>query len=275
MKKKRHRKKEIKQAKLICIIGVLVAIILLLLLFRLLFGNREIYKIESRTNNIAKVVKTDTSDYDTIAWLRVQGTNIDYPVILGKQKEFQYPVQQKKYAWLMGNDKEFHNKINIMGHNIFNLSSHPKKHSDDFDRFEELMAFVYEDFAKENKYIQLTMNGKDYVYKIFSAGFTSSSSMILLPDGENDADDINKQLKLFNKISLYDYDVDVKTEDRYISLVTCTRFFENKDTNIYFVVSGRLLRDNEKISDYKVSANANYDEIKKILESDVNEDESV
>ena len=39
------------------------------------------------------------------------------------------------------------------------------------------MSFVYLDFVKENKYVQYTFNGRDYVYKIFSVSFEKRSDI--------------------------------------------------------------------------------------------------
>ena len=70
--------------------------------------------------------------------------------------------------------------MNIFGHNIFNLGPSPKKSSNNFKRFEELMNFIYHDFAQENKYIQFTINGKDYVYKIFGFEYELELSTVIV-----------------------------------------------------------------------------------------------
>ena len=43
--------------------------------------------------------------------------------------------------------------------------------SDDSVRFESLMSFIYLDFVKDNKFIQYTYNGKDYVYEVYAVSF--------------------------------------------------------------------------------------------------------
>ena len=246
-----------------------VAVIFLIGIFGIFFMHgKNYYKIESRVNDIKVAKNSDNSDYDTIAWLRVQGTNIDFPIILGKKDDFEYPVQLESFAWSMGEDDKFHNKINIMGHNIFNLSSQPKKKSETFHRFEELMAFVYEDFAKDNKYIQLTIDGEDYLYKIYAVDFLYAADVILMPKGENTKEDLDEQIKLYKDKSLFDYDVKVDSSDKLISLVTCTRFF-GTESYIDFVVNGRLVRPGEKIKNYRVVKNdKNYEKIEKILKGD-------
>lgn len=272
-KKKKNNSKKFK-----CLVFA-ITIILILVLLSLLFIKvksffKPYYEIDSRVDKVTEYSKDDTKDYKTIGWIKVQGTNIDFPVIRGYDNSYEYPVQYEKYAWSMGNDDIFHNKINIVGHNIYNLSNNPKIKSNAFNRFEALMAFVYYDFAKDNKYIQLTIDGKDYLYKIFSVDFVDAYQIDYLPKGENTKSSIDYQLKLFNDNNLYDYDVDVNNADKFISLITCTRFF-GTDRYIDFVVNGRLVRENEKINDYKVSINkSNYKKIVNILKGDGNNDEN-
>ena len=163
-------KKRKKQKKLVLLIlGLLIVFIILLGLFlivKFVFQN-DFYKVEPRTNKIEEISKKDNSDYHTMAWLRVQGTNIDFPIVAPNEFDSELPAELESYGWTLNDDDDYHNKMNVYGHNIFNLGPNPKIDAATFKRFEGLMAFVYEDFAKDNKYIQLTIDGKDYLYKIF------------------------------------------------------------------------------------------------------------
>lgn len=255
----------------------LIAIIIFLLLFYicsyLLTG--RYYKIESRDKEIKETHFDFDDSIEVAGWLRVQGTSLDVPVIYSKGgKVRDYPVTQENYVWLGNNNKNFQDYISIFGHNIFNLSNEPKIKSDLFYRFEELMSFIYYDFSKENKYIQLSLNGKNYLYKIFSTGFL---------DLENDdhinyyrLDSIGVQerksfVKFWKNNSLYDYSINVNENDKFITLYTCTRFFGPFNDHLFYV-TGRLVRVGEFIDNYKVSKNDNYTEIQTILKGD-NENE--
>ena len=162
----------LKSYNIILIILLCILVILLLfLLFKKMFTFEKYYEVESRISNINKMKSKETDDYGIYGWIRVQGTNIDYPLVGLKKSGVEMPADIEKYAWIMPGDNKYHNVVNIQGHNLMNLSSHPDKSDSSFNRFEELMAFVYYDFARENKYIQLTMENKDYLYQIFAAGF--------------------------------------------------------------------------------------------------------
>ena len=81
-KKKRNSKKG-KTLIMETIAGFIIIILILLWLLgsKLTGGGKTVYKIEPRGSNISSVKLSDDSGFDTIGWLRVQGTSIDYPII--------------------------------------------------------------------------------------------------------------------------------------------------------------------------------------------------
>ena len=190
MSRKKKRKK-VQLGKglrvLIALSCFLIVVIIGLVFFHKNTGEKTIFKkntfkVESRSENIKAIHIDDDSVYEAIGWLRVQGTDLDMPILYtDSEGDNPFPVELESYAWTRSSDKSFHNRIRIFGHNIFNLGDRPKIQSDLFNRFEELMAFVYYDFAKENKYIQLTLDGEDYVYKIFAVGFVPTVERVYFP----------------------------------------------------------------------------------------------
>lgn len=271
-----RKKKKNKYKIFVCfvIFSILLFGFIGLLLFKKYFKVEEsIFEIESRSSNVVENKKKDNDEYETIGWLRVQGTNIDCPIITGKTELYKYPVELENYGWMTNKDRKNYNVMNIFGHNIFNLGPSPKKSSNNFKRFEELMNFIYHDFAQENKYIQFTINGKDYVYKIFSVSIIYASDVDMFPEGEYSKQEKKDYIKLLRDNSIYDYDVDVLEEDDLISVVTCTRFL-GTDAYRDILVSGRLVRDDEKIyNNYSVDKNNNYKKIDKVLKGDDNNEE--
>lgn len=225
---------------------------------------KDSYKIDSRVENIKKAKAKDTENYTTIGWVRVQGTKIDTPVIGFHEENSTVPVELGDYVWNFDDSEKFYNKINIMGHNIMNLSSSPLIGKEYFTRFDDLMAFVYYDFAKDNQYIQYTVDGKDYLYKIFSVEFEQTYKLELYHNGTHTKKEIKELIKSYQERSFYKYDVDVNENDKLISLMTCTRFYGTKEY-ITFMVNARLIRKNEKVKNYPVEEKKEYKEIKKIL----------
>ena len=130
---------------LICVLIVFMLLLAILMIVKI-FGNDNYYRVESRKGNIEKSKKQDRSDYETIGWVRVQGTNIDYPLYGIIKESYEYPVTDS-YLWSLNMDSKFHSMMLVYGHNIMNLGPKPMAHDDNFTRMEELMNFVYFDFA--------------------------------------------------------------------------------------------------------------------------------
>lgn len=265
MKKELSKEKNINQKnKKVFIITILLISLILISITIITSINKKTYKFDSRIPNIKQEQQKDKQGYKTIAWLKVPGTTIDTPVIGYDNIDTLKNIDKENYLWNNINKEKHYNQINIIGHNILNLSSNPKVGEKYFKNFDDLMSFIYYDFAKENKYIQYTINNKDYIYKIFSVYFEKDYNLDLNHNGNYTKAETKSYINKSKELSIYNYEIDVDENDSLITLSTCTRFFglENKKQ---FVVVGRLLRENEKIFNYSVTETKNYKEIKNIM----------
>lgn len=267
MKKKKKQKNKV--IGLFVLSALLLVVIISYAVIKLF--SKDYYQMIPRVQEATGTVTGYENIYEKKGWLQVQGTSIDLPILYHSEKN--YPVELQGYSWFTDYSPGFHNHFEIRGHNIFNLSAMPDINSPDFLRFEQLMAFVYYDFAKENKYIQFSYEGKEYLYKIFMVGFVPTIDTILLPSGlDYSEQDMETYIDSMKSRSIYDYQVDVSAKDKILSLETCTRFYgSNNDWE--FRVVGRLVRDGERIDNYSVSKNDQYKEVEKVLKgSEENEE---
>lgn len=264
-KRSPKKKKEILNRKNI-LVGVLILALLIVVFWIIHFlyvKLNPIYHPEDRVGKIEE--KQEIYKEKVVGWLQVSGTNIDYPVIYNDDDT---DVNRLGYDFLWTNEQsqELGNREIIFGHNILNVSKNPLITNKDHRRFEQLMSFIYYDFAKENQYIQYTTNGENYVYKIFAVGFVEDHDLSYY--GKNFG---QKKLKSYIRDakngSFYDYKVDVNSDDDIISLITCTRFY-GLNANIDFKIDARKLRKHENISKYKVAESAKYDKIKEEMKGD-------
>ena len=275
--KKKLKKKQSQRIKTIVLVtGLLICCcIVFSLLFAINGNGKTTFVLESRIKEIKKEKKQDKTEngYETIAWLRVQGTNIDAPIISYDNITALDNVDKADYVWNNINEEKLYNQVAISGHNILNLSAQPLIGRDYFSRFDDLMAFVYEDFVSENKYIQYTVDGEDYIYKVFAVFFDYNYNLDLRHNGDYTEEEMNEYLKYVNNLNVYDFDVEVDSTDKIITLTTCTRMFGQYEKKQIAVVA-RQLRKDEKMNNYESKANEKYDEIKKIVEGDGNNEKA-
>ena len=251
-----------KKDRLIVVIVVLVAIISILSV-RMVFDSpsKEEYKIDSRISKIEEL--DNNSSLILIGWIKVQGTDIDYPIIY---KNVYSDNDNVDYLWsvsLAYDLEENENRGVIYGHNLRNVSNTPILNDHSLVRFEQLMYFTDYKFAKDNQYVQITINGKDELYKIYSVSFVSPTS----DPGEltTSKEETDKYIKDALNNSLYDYHTDVNSDDQIMSLMTCTRFFGISSDVTQFRVDIRKVRENEKAVNSRVTKTSNYDIIEETI----------
>lgn len=269
-------RKNFPKTKYYFVLGIAIIIVLLLfiLLVKLLFDNLkpDYYSVESRYKNAEEkneAAQKKNANYDVVGWIRVQGTKIDFPVVAGNDDSFINPVESTAYGWLSTKgDNKYHNVMNIYGHNIMNLGKTPLLYDDSFERFEELLAFVDYDFAKENLYFQYTMNGEDHLYKIFAVDVFDSLNMSGLPTGNFTTKEFNDHVKMLRRNSIYDYDVNVTSNDDIVSLITCTGLLSDGYYYNDIVVTGKLVVNGESTKKYSVNKTSSYEDIEKEMKGD-------
>ena len=82
----------------VSILGLVAIILIALLCLKIYSSNKSYYSVKPRSKNVeqSKIIKD--SNYKTIAWLRIQGTNVDMPIIWSKNENEEFPVELENYA---------------------------------------------------------------------------------------------------------------------------------------------------------------------------------
>ena len=101
--KKKLKKKQSQRIKTVVLVtGLLICCcIVFSLLFAINGNGKTTFVLESRIKEIKKEKKQDKTEngYETIAWLRVQGTNIDAPIISYDNITALDNVDKADYVW--------------------------------------------------------------------------------------------------------------------------------------------------------------------------------
>lgn len=243
----------------------LIIVVGLIVLFIKYFS--PYYMIESRVKKVESYKGPDGTK--AISWLRVQGTNIDFPIVYYYDADVTDPTND--LGWNFLNEKELNRKVTLFSHNVLNVSSNPIIADKSHHRFEQLMSFIYPSFTEKNKYIQYTVGGKDYIYKIYSISFQKEETVDTEKENYTN-EELAEYIEKAKKKSYFKFDTDVVETDDLLTLVTCTRFF-GSTSEYSFVVDARRVRNKEKIKNYGITEKKSYNRIKEIMEGDKNDEE--
>lgn len=179
---------------------------------------------EYRTDiEIEKNLKNINSDYKF--WISVEGTNIDFPVVQGKENDFYLHNNFNKEKSFSGsifidskNNLKEDSNIVIYGHNMRNDTM-----------FSQLKHFKNKNFFNKNKYVTLYRDGKVSNFEVFSVYEENAKNL----NSEIKIDFSNKEeyedyLKEQKEKSLYKREgVNLSSEDRILTLITCGYEFSN------------------------------------------------
>ena len=213
---------------------ILFLIILSLLWFKT--GNLFTGKLKLLVSDKSLVVHSNS---DVYAHLKVQGTNIDYPLAQHPSDDAYYLSHDVNHAeTIYGaiftekvNKKDFKDLVTIIyGHSTL-----------DGSMFGSLEWFEDVSFFNKNKEIEVTIKNEKIRYEIFSSySFSSDHLFHTYGLGEKSSVlDYFKKIKQFSKDLKGNYrDVDFNTSDRLLILSTC----DTKDNGRRFVVHAKEKR---------------------------------
>ena len=156
---------------------------------------------------------------ETVAWLKVNNTNINYPVV--KHKDNNYYLEHDFYkrktinGWIFAdyrdNFDEYNNNTIIYGHNLVNRTM--------FGQIPYMLRKSW--FNNQNsQYIKLSSKKNNTIWQIFSV-YKISPTTDYLQSKFNSLDEYEKFLKKIKNRSQQKFDVALNYTDKIITLSTC------------------------------------------------------
>lgn len=184
-------------------------------------------KAEENTNRNNKttfnddVIKLRDTYKDVKAWIKIPGTEIDYPVFQGKDNK-EYINKDRdghKYKWGevfldyrsdISNlkEKEARNTI-IYGHNTTRDSY-----------FTELLKYKKPSFFEKNKYIYVSTKDKNYKFQVVSA-YETSVNFYYIDTKFDDKDDYAQFLYKIEDKSMHSSPINIIGDESLLTLSTC------------------------------------------------------
>lgn len=203
---------------------------------------------------------------DVKAWLKIPGTNINYPVLQNSSEDHYYlhrglDRNQSYYGVLwtqtatqFGTGDTISGNNVIYGHNWKNCrwNAAPSTYYAGQQMFESLLSYHYTSWAEQYPYIYYSTPSEDMAFVIFACFYTEGTDWYINAEGNIDGVIAGAQSR-----SRHTFNVDVNSGDKLLTLSTCTRFYGNTD-NQRFVVMARLLRPGEEMGPVTVTYNPNH-----------------
>ena len=163
--------------------------------------------------------KLKEQNNETIAWLKINNTNVEYPVVKGTNNSFylnhSFDKSKNSAGWIFADYKnKFDNtdkNIVIYGHNMR-----------DGSMFGSMLNILDAKWYKneENTNITLYTENEKCIYKVFSIYKIENEDYYIKTEFKND-NEFEEFVKNLKKRSIKDFNVDISKDDNILTLSTC------------------------------------------------------
>lgn len=155
---------------------------------------------------------------DTVAWIKISGTTVDYPVVQTTNNEFylthSFEKQENKAGWIYG---DFRNNWQSLNANTI-LYGHGRT---DGTMFGSLNDLLNDDWYQNNKpLIQLSTPAFNLLLQIFSVYTIDKESYYLTTHFDNQ-EQFSFFLKTIKERSMFNFQTTVNDNDKIFTLSTC------------------------------------------------------
>lgn len=196
---------------------------------------------ETKTKRILQLEELQKENTDIVAWLEIEGTNVNYPVLQTTDNDYYMERDYKKEYNRHGSiflDKDYNwgipsSNLLLYGHN-----------KNDNKMFGELLNYKKEDFYKKHKNIKFTTLKEESTYEILSIFYsrvyyqneTDVFRYYFFVNAENE-EEYDEFVNNAKKVSIYDTGVEAKFGEQLLTLSTC----EYSQDNGRFVIVAKKI----------------------------------
>ena len=180
---------------------------------------------------IEKVKELQKENEDVKAWIKINDTNINYPVVQASDNNYylyrNYKKENSNYGSIFidsnSNIENPNSNIIMYGHNM-----------KDGSMFKDLLKYADEEYYNNHKYIEFVTNTSSSTYEIIAV----FKSRIFYKNEKNvfryyqctnlnNEQDYNYYVNNCKELSLYDTGVNAEYGEQIITLITCEYSSEN------------------------------------------------
>ncbi len=156
---------------------------------------------------------------DTVGWIKVNGTNINYPFVKADDNEYYlkhtFDKSSNKKGWVY---LDYRNKIeNLSRNNI--LYAHGLVNNQMFGSMRKIIKPSWYN-NKNNHIITIATPSGNQRWQVFSTYTIEPESYYITTNFQSD-EEFNSFINTIKQRSIYDYKVDVTTNDKVLTLSSC------------------------------------------------------
>lgn len=240
----RHLKKENNKKKLIFILQFIFIIMLIISAIEIIKWykeNKENEKLSKEILNSVTINENEESttkynidfeklkekNHDTVAWLKVNGTNIEYPVVKSEDNSYylnhNFEKEYNEAGWIFA---DYKNKFDGTDKNIV-IYGHNRRDGSMFGSLENILNSDWYDNV-ENRKLTFVTKTENIIYEVFSVYQIKNEEYYIKT--EFNETEFSNYLDRVRKRSIKDFGVEVTDKDSVLTLSTCA------DNNKYRVV---------------------------------------
>lgn len=190
------------------------------------------YKLEKSFEVLKK------KNNDTVGWLTVNNTKIDYPVVQGKDNDYylkhDFFKKSTSVGWVF---MDYRNNKDVLDDNTI-IYGHKMKSGIMFGTLQNALQKSWYT-NKENQIITFDLPNNEMKWQIVSVYRTNYTTDYLVTEFLNE-EDFNEWIKKIVGRSIYNFKTEVKYGDKILSLSTC---YGASSSNQRMVVHAKLIRE--------------------------------
>lgn len=172
---------------------------------------------------------------DTVGWVQLPGTNINYPVVQTTDNSFylshSYNKESNNAGWVFmdyrNNKEEFDNNTIIYAHSRNDTTM--------FGSLKNVLTTAWLE-NKENHLVYLSTPYENTMWQVFSVYTIPSESYYITPRFETEEEYTTFLITLKNR-SIYDFNTELNINDKVLTLSTCQDNYGNR-----VVLHARLIK---------------------------------
>ena len=191
--------------------------------------NKHSSDIKSKIDNVALIENNgeysvnfeslSEQNSETVAWLKVNNTNIQYPIVKAQNNEFylnhSFDKSDNTAGWIFA---DYKNKFDGTDKNIV-IYGHNRKDKSMFGTLTDILNPEWYNNT-ENMDIFFDMPNQNCIYKVFSIYRIEKESYYIQTNFSSDAE-FDQFLETLKKRSIKNFETEVSKDDSILTLSTC------------------------------------------------------